>query len=171
MTAESGIVNMELDPVNVHYLISVNSYGDIRTVAVPKGVGNVADQSVDPVTGFTVIHYLNPIADINNFVETKFWSFSANAWMTRDPRPNKHAEWEGYWAFDSSLLLEDIRTLRNLKLAKSDWTQMSDSPLTAAQQTEAQAYRVLLRDFPSTLDMTTISSVEDVTWPTPPDFL
>jgi hypothetical protein len=46
-------------------------------------------------------------------------------------------------------LIERMRIARNDLLAASDWTQMSDSPLTDAKKTEWATYRQALRDFPA----------------------
>ena len=40
-----------------------------------------------------------------------------------------------------------------------------DSPLTEEEQAHVLEYRQLLRDLPSTLDMSVVGSVDDVTWP------
>tara|TARA_R100000479_G_C6253674_1_gene153312 strand:+ start:327 stop:584 length:258 start_codon:yes stop_codon:yes gene_type:complete len=42
-----------------------------------------------------------------------------------------------------------MREWRNILLSQSDWTQMSDSPLTDAKKTEWATYREQLRDFPA----------------------
>ena len=42
-----------------------------------------------------------------------------------------------------------FREVRNTKLAASDWTQVSDSPLSDSKKTEWQTYRQALRDMPS----------------------
>ncbi len=42
-----------------------------------------------------------------------------------------------------------MRAWRDALLAQSDWTQMSDSPLTDAKKTEWATYRQQLRDFPA----------------------
>lgn len=44
-----------------------------------------------------------------------------------------------------------IRNVRNILLAESDWTVLSDAPLTATQKQEALNYRQSLRDYPSTI--------------------
>ena len=63
---------------------------------------------------------------------------------------------EGEWAA--------LRTARNLLLTECDWTQLGDTPLTAAQVTAWQTYRQALRDIPSaTLDPA------HPEWPTPPE--
>lgn len=157
--------------MDLHYLIYTDTEGHIRTIKIAKGANN-PPEGYDLETDLYLHHYREPIADLNAFTNTKFWSFSGEAWMTRETAPNKHARWEnGTWTWDSNLLLADIREERRIRLGKSDWSVLVDSPLTSAQQTEARTYRTSLRDLPSTLDMTTISSIDDIVWPTKPDFL
>ena len=43
---------------------------------------------------------------------------------------------------------------------------MADAPLTDEQKAAWQVYRQALRDLPETLS--TINSMDDVVWPTPP---
>ena len=43
-------------------------------------------------------------------------------------------------------LANEIRSVRNLLLIKSDWTQFTDSPLTEEKKTEWKVYRQTLRD-------------------------
>jgi hypothetical protein len=58
---------------------------------------------------------------------------------------------------------EDLRTVRNAVLAKCDYTQLSDSPLTDELKTEWKVYRQDLRNLPeNTPDIT------NVTWPIEP---
>ena len=47
------------------------------------------------------------------------------------------------------LYLEGFREERNKRLADTDWTQVSDSPLSDSKKTEWQTYRQALRDMPS----------------------
>ena len=157
--------------MDIHYLIYTTTEGHIQTIKPAKGANN-PPEGYNETTDLYLHHYREPIAILQDFMETKFWSFSAHAWMTRETAPNKHARWEnGVWTWDSDLLLVDIREERRLRLAKSDWSVIADSPLTSTQQTEAKTYRTSFRDLPSTLDMTAISSIDDVTWPTKPEFL
>lgn len=44
---------------------------------------------------------------------------------------------------------DSVRRKRNELLAQSDWTQLSDAPLTAKQKTAWAAYRQSLRDLPT----------------------
>jgi serine/threonine protein phosphatase PrpC len=61
---------------------------------------------------------------------------------------------------------EVIKNRRTMMLAASDWTQVSDSPLTAAKKAEWATYRQALRDLPAgyaDMDFDT-----EVVWPTEP---
>lgn len=83
--------------------------------------------------------------------------------------PNPHAEWNpeaGDWSWDSELLEQDIRRERNRLLTLSDWTQVSDSPLSDDMKNAWSGYRQELRDLTS--DLGNVSSLFDVNWPTPP---
>lgn len=44
--------------------------------------------------------------------------------------------------------LAEIRARRDAELARSDWTQMADAPLSVAQRAEWAAYRAALRALP-----------------------
>ena len=154
----------------IHYLVYVDTHGDIRFIKPAKGDNNPAEGV--GADGLNCRHLMEPLADAGNFMSTKCWSYSAGAWISRAEKPNRHASWiDGAWAWNSDLLLADIRTERNKIIFQSDWAVVADTPLTDAQQTEARTYRTSLRDLPSTLDMSTIRSLNDITWPTPPDFI
>lgn len=65
------------------------------------------------------------------------------------------------------VLLKKIQALearlgRDQILRETDWTQMADAPLTAAQKTAMGMYRQALRDLPS------LPGFPDITWPTLP---
>ena len=76
--------------------------------------------------------------------------------------------WKEISALASSLavarLWTDLRERRNALLSQSDWTQMSDSPLSAEDRAIWVAYRKSLRDLP-----TTTTDPASPTWPTPPE--
>lgn len=61
---------------------------------------------------------------------------------------------------------QDIRNRRNTLLKESDWTQMSDSPLSDSKKTEWATYRQSLRDLPTS--NSSASSYDDVTFPSEP---
>ena len=61
-----------------------------------------------------------------------------------------------------------LRMIRNALLAETDWTQVSDAPLTKVQKDKYKAYRKVLRDL--TLKYDTITSIEEVIFPSIEDF-
>tara|TARA_Y100000592_G_C5474523_1_gene321465 strand:+ start:682 stop:1050 length:369 start_codon:yes stop_codon:yes gene_type:complete len=61
---------------------------------------------------------------------------------------------------------KSLRRQRNVLLAESDWTQMSDSPLTDSKKTEWATYRQTLRDLPAQYGAS--DTMADVTFPTEP---
>ena len=89
-------------------------------------------------------------------------------------KPSDDFEWDGNkWVGIKSdeELKEDsfnrLRGRRNELIAKSDWTQMPDSPLTDTQKTAWADYRQALRDLPQNVGE--ITSLADVVWPIPPN--
>ena len=59
-----------------------------------------------------------------------------------------------------------LREERNLKLVESDYTVLPDSALSDDDKKKWADYRKLLRDFPATLDNSSV--LGDITWPTKP---
>ena len=55
-----------------------------------------------------------------------------------------------------------------MKLQDCDWVGLWDHKLDSDNVALATTYRQTLRDFPTTLDMSSVDSVDDVTWPTAP---
>jgi hypothetical protein len=62
--------------------------------------------------------------------------------------------------------LAEIRARRDKLLARSDFTQLPDSPLSDEQKAAYQTYRQQLRDLPETYADAT--SIDQVTFPTKP---
>ena len=56
-----------------------------------------------------------------------------------------------------------LRYLRDIYLKESDWTQLTDSPLTDSKKIEWKTYRQSLRDLPATE-----ADPENATFPTKP---
>ena len=63
---------------------------------------------------------------------------------------------------ENSIQWQNIRNERNKLLLESDWTQLSDGPLTAEQKTEWSVYRQELRD------VTSQSDPKNIIWPSKP---
>jgi len=60
-------------------------------------------------------------------------------------------------------LAADIRAKRDALIAESDWTQLADSPFTAAQKAVWASYREALRNIPQQAGFPST-----ITWPTQP---
>jgi hypothetical protein len=99
------------------------------------------------------------------FIETNYWD---GEWKEREKSPNVFSSWDGEnWTWDHEELMTQIRGVRNVLLAKSDWTQMPDSPLSEDDKVYWQIYREELRDLAFVKEG--VSNVENVSWPTPPE--
>lgn len=97
-------------------------------------------------------------------LETWYWK---NGWQTRVANTLPYYIWVNEeWQLDSDALWVEIRSRRDLELAKCDWTQIGDNQLTETQQTEWTTYRQALRDVP--LNNPSVTTLESVAWPTPP---
>ena len=68
--------------------------------------------------------------------------------------------------------MELLREERNIRLAQTDWTQVSDSPLDTAPTNIWRKYRQALRDLPLSanpkLDSDGYLDLSSVEWPTKP---
>lgn len=100
------------------------------------------------------------------FTMEKVWK--DNAWFHRGLPTNLYYSWNGTaWVVDTNRLNDEIRYQRNQKLYGTDWTQVSDSPLSDSKKAEWSTYRQSLRDImdnlPSDLD-----DPDNVSWPTEP---
>ena len=108
----------------------------------------------------------------HQFME-RFW-WDGTEWVLRGDRPNSFSTWNtetNSWNKNEAALLIEIKRLRNVRLQDCDWVGLWDHKLDSDNVGLAVAYRQTLRDFPTTLDMSSVDSVDDVTWPTIPDCL
>jgi len=64
-------------------------------------------------------------------------------------------------------VMQRLREKRDARLKMSDWTQMSDSPLSESKKQEWATYRQQLRDLP--VSYTDDNEWSDIVWPTKPE--
>ena len=155
--------------------IDVEQQGKI--VGIQLAIGEYPDAG--DLNGLWIVHMLE-----HNFPEPAckdFDYFRINYWFNftdetfvkvESEQPNEYAEYDPTtkeWSWDASLILADIRRERDGKLGRSDWTQLSDTNLTAEQKAEAVDYRRALRDI--TINIGSPVTADAVDWPTVPDFL
>ena len=108
-------------------------------------------------------HYKTPV--IHNGIE--FW-YDPRIIIppTEDTPAQSYAEYYGITEDDVEEIIlkakwNQIREMRNLELAKSDWTQVGDVPDSI--KLPWQSYRSELRDLPANLD-----SPDAIVWPNRP---
>lgn len=98
------------------------------------------------------------------FPQTHYWR---GEWIERGERPSNFHSWSGTeWVFIPQALVNAVKSLRNDLLAQTDWTQVSDSPLSADMKNAWAGYRQELRDITDNLDG--IESLDEVPWPDSP---
>lgn len=64
-----------------------------------------------------------------------------------------------------NMAAEEVRMLRNKRLAETDWTVLQDSPFTSEQTADWVIYRQALRDITAHADF---PNLDDDDWPTKP---
>jgi len=72
---------------------------------------------------------------------------------------DSHLVWGDQWLVDK---LARVRSERNDLLAKSDWTQFPNAPLSAEKKAEWEVYRQALRDITDGIT----SYDQEIVWPT-----
>ncbi len=83
-------------------------------------------------------------------IEIQEWNSSLFNWVTT-PIPD-----EVFWNM--------LRNQRDRRLFMSDWSQLSDAPLTSSQKTSWATYRQILRDLPENTE-----DPKNITWPLQPE--
>lgn len=153
----------------IKYIIHIQeNTGQIVSVSYPQ-----AETPSEGVLGEMRIVHLSENDIPTNFKEPKF--FITNFWWDNGfvevgEKPNQYATWDtssSEWVWDSLLLIEDVRKVRNNKLRASDWTRMDDNGLDDDTREIWAIYRQELRDITNNID--DITHVDDVVWPTQPE--
>lgn len=112
-----------------------------------------------------IARHIDYNSDDQEVLSTWYWDAG---WKIRDAANNDWHQWvNNAWIFDPETYWLYVRSLRNIAISESDWTQFPDSPLTTIQKTEWSTYRQTLRDIPETYSGAT--SVDDIMWPTKPE--
>ena len=141
MVNANGEVVSIISPSTDSAYYNTHMYGDLLAVHIPHTSDNVEVLST--------------------------WVYDNGQWSTRTARPGEYYVWENMqWNFDSARFMELLRVERDLRLAKSDWTQMPDSPLDELERGWWAAYRQQLRDLPANVDG--LTHLDQVEWPVEP---
>lgn len=165
--------------MSIWYIVrAYTNTGQIRVIqsppplSPPEGAVSGTDETIVYIRrDFTFPSDATTIVDFQN----KYYrNFENNTWVALPERPNNAATWGGSsWILDNDSWLSSIRSERNVKLLQTDWTQILDNSLTAAERTEAQTYRASLREIPAVVaaNISNYQTVESIPWPTAPSFL
>ena len=86
--------------------------------------------------------------------------------LTAQEIKQRQAEATAWEAGSFDRALNSLRQRRNSLLSSSDWTVLTDSPLTTTEKTAWKAYRQALRDI--TENLTTVEQVNSVEFPAKP---
>lgn len=143
------------------YYIAYIRNNEIQTLKLASGSNEPEGLRED---GTTIVHIDFVVQDKSDFIQTHYWD---GDWKEREPSPNRHSTWvDGEWVWDQEDLMNEVRFMRNRMIASTDWTQLSDSPLSTDMKNAWAGYRQELRD----LDFIdpSMSNIDQVTWPEPP---
>ena len=145
----------------------VPSTGEVVSMAFAKASNNPSE-GLDSETNLHIIYISEELGPLDAWMETHYRDFINNTWATRSAKPNSIAYWNGSaWITDLEEFKNLVRFDRDLRLAASDWTQFIDVPISTEQKQSWATYRQSLRDLPTTIT-SSITRLEDVTWPTEP---
>jgi hypothetical protein len=142
----------------------VNSQGEIVTIVSPSMDDMYLDGSV--YADLTAVH-IPQDTDTNNAMDGWFWR--DGAWDESKPaRPSEFHYWEDFaWHLDSGQLWIDVRQMRDAKISWSDYTLLSDAPISDSKREEWVIYRQALRDVPE--NNVGVTDIADIVWPTAPN--
>lgn len=140
----------------MRYAIFEKSTGRIdRIIVAPTGVAS-ASASCAPGEDFVAANAGE--TDASHYVQ----GFSL---VAMPARPGEAFDWDWMarrWVENANRAWAQVRRKRNALLSESDWTQLPDAPLTAAEKTAWTAYREQLRSITNQPDPLAI------TWPKEP---
>lgn len=151
--------------MNIKYVAFIGSNGEIKSMRFARASNNPAE-GYNADHDATIVHITEDINGLDQYMRTHV--YRDGSFVTRTEKPNPAATWNGTtWTWDIEDMRDLVRGRRLDKLNTSDWTQVSDVPLTDAKKAEWATYRQSLRDMPTLVDSDT-SSVDSLTWPTEP---
>lgn len=144
------------------YYIAYIRNNEIQTLKLASGSNEPEGVRED---GTTIVYIDFVIQDKADFIHTHYWD---GDWKEREPSPNNHSTWvDGEWVWSQEDLMNEVRYVRNRLISITDWTQLSDSPLSTDMKNAWAGYRQELRDL-EFVD-SNITNIDQVVWPTQPE--
>lgn len=150
--------------MTVYAVAIVNTEGHAESVYIPGGTfQDEGPWELDNTK--TVVHITTQIEDIAEW--SKVFYYKDGGWADRPPSPGEYYYWKDEeWVFDSEHFWKLVREDRNVRLWKTDWTQISDNDLTDAKKAEWREYRSVLRIIPA--QQSNAKTLKEIVWPTEP---
>jgi len=150
--------------MTVYAIAIVDSEGDCGTIYIPGATfedeGTWANDNTK-----TVVHVTTQMEDYDRFAKQNY--YKDGKWLDRNERTGEYYDWKNEaWVLNSDRLWTEIRQERDKRIYVTDWTQLSDSPLSDSKKAEWAAYRTALRDIPS--DNSGVTHLSGVIWPDKP---
>ena len=131
-------------PADDDQYVNLGQYGDNTAVIIPAEIDN------------------------DELMVLGWYDTDTDQWKDRTECPSLYHLWQDkQWTFNSDNFFEIVREQRDQKLFESDWTQMSDAPITDAKRAEWVTYRQVLRDIPATYSDAT--AMDAITFPAKPE--
>jgi len=144
------------------------STGRIQAFTMPANESDLQEDSI--VGGLLVKWDTNNLFEDNQNSSQELYYYNGEDFVEKTEAPSVwHVyDWSTHsWNYDTAGFWNVVRADRDLRLAMSDWTQYSDSPLTAEKQAEWVTYRAALRNFPA--NNSSATDYDALVWPTPPE--
>ena len=149
-----------------HRFAFVNAEGNIHGIVSPGSDDQYVHLNTYQPSGDTAVIVPDDLSD-DTLMVTGWYDLDTNQWKTRAACPSLYHVWANkQWELDLVALFAVIRFKRDEKLMASDYTQMSDSPLSSSDQSLWATYRQTLRNIPATHDGET--DLSKIVYPTRP---
>lgn len=148
-----------------HRFAFINSEGELKGITSPAD----DDQYVNlEKYGDNTAVIIPAEIDNDELMVLGWYDTDTDQWKDRTECPSLYHLWQDkQWTFNSDNFFEIVREQRDQKLFESDWTQMSDAPITDAKRAEWVTYRQVLRDIPATYSDAT--AMDAITFPAKPE--
>lgn len=140
----------------------VESSGEVQHVVSSGADSDYVDgQTYDGLVAVQV----SSETDIHTLIQSKYRH--KGEWVSREPRSDQWQDWIDYeWAFNSERFWTHVRQERDVKLAQSDWTQLTDVTFDLGVKAAWITYRTALRNVPA--NNSDCVSINDIVWPVSP---
>jgi len=145
-----------------NYYVALDDEGNVTSLVLAQGNYDALKKDMPTRykdTKFVLIQHNKPEVAPNQAINYTGWSQKEDGTVSYD--------WEVTTFTQEECLNLWVRIPREIRLARSDWTQTADAPLTAEQKAEWATYRQALRDMTTTY--ADVSDPATIVWPLAPN--